>query len=98
MPTPKTWKPGVADEPWKVAISDREAQKAETLAMQLAEILGLNLGNVPFADPLKAYADFIGQFSGEQIAKALLDYRDSALESIKRGEKNESEARNEGAS
>ena len=73
----KRWNAGVADEVWKVHISSRDASRAEDIAGFLAYIM-TDIGHASLDQQL----DAISKFSGEQIAKALLDYRSVSLRSI----------------
>lgn len=76
----KQWKTGVADNAWKVAISARDAARAEDIAGYLTYIM-TSLVNVGFEQQLAAIAGF----SGEQIAKALFDQREQAMLAIEAG-------------
>ena len=77
MDKPKKWKVRKADEDWKVKICKRDADYAVDLIRGVAYILD-NPGN----SSIEETADVLRKFSGEQIADALLDYRNTALKSI----------------
>lgn len=64
----KTWKIGVADEPWKVAICERDIEAARQLIVQLCYIIGDEA--------------VISAMSGAEILKALRDYAKSSALSM----------------
>jgi flagellin-specific chaperone FliS len=76
----KKWKLGVADEAWKIHICSRDVARAEDLVSGLSYILASDLGG-EFDQKLSV----IAKFSGEQIAKALRDYREDGLAGIAKG-------------
>lgn len=77
---PKKWKPGTSDEVWKIHICSRDASRAEDIASGLSYIISETVTH-----GFESHLSTISQFTGEQIAKALKDYRDSSLDSIKKG-------------
>jgi hypothetical protein len=81
----KVWNVGNADEVWKLFICARDSKRAEDLITGVAAILD-NPGNVS----VEKSADVLRQFSGDQIADALLKYRQVSMQSV-------FAARNEGA-
>ena len=79
MPDPIKWKVGKADEDWKVNICKRDADRAVDLIRGVLYVLGQSgRSNCTIEET----ADGLREFSGAQIADALLDYRKRALKSI----------------
>lgn len=74
---PVRWKAGNADEVWKLMICARDASRAEDLIRGVASILD----NPGSCDVEKA-ADVLRRFTGDQIADALVAYRNSMMMSV----------------
>jgi hypothetical protein len=74
---PIKWKIGCADDVWKLIVCANDAKRASDLLSGVAYILD-NPGHVTD----EQYADVLRKFTGEQIADALLDYRNRAMLSI----------------
>ena len=70
---PKTWRAGVADEPWKVAVCHSEIDLAKNVLSGLTYILGAGPEN----------------FTGAEIKQAIEAYASSGRKSIAAGEKND---------
>jgi hypothetical protein len=81
MDSPRKWKASKADDDWKVSICKRDAERAVDLISGIAYIL-----DNPGQCTIEESADVLRRFSGNQIADALLDYRNKALRSIMHGE------------
>lgn len=71
----KRWKAGVADTAWKVAVCANDAKMVETTLSWLGYVLD---GSQSEADTI----ELLRKLSGQEIVKALLDYRERALTSI----------------
>jgi hypothetical protein len=78
----KTWKPGAATEDWQRAICKRDAKQANDMLLALCYITS----EAPCLT-IEACSAHLSTLTGEEIARALLAYRDSALRSIANGEK-----------
>jgi hypothetical protein len=77
MTEPKHWKPGHADEVWKVLISARDANQAD-------ELLGRLVGILTYAgSDIDKGLDEIRTMSGRAIIEAIVAYRDSSYDSVK---------------
>ena len=76
---PVNWKPGAADEPWKLMICARDAARAQDIIHGLAYILGGRGSSMADA------ANAVRQFSGDQIADALLTYHSNNFLSVVNG-------------
>jgi flagellin-specific chaperone FliS len=74
---PTKWASSKADAAWKVMICARDAMRAEDIIQGLSYILD-NPGGVA----LEQHADVIRRFSGDQIADALLEYRNTRMQSV----------------
>lgn len=76
---PKVWRPGVADEEWKVAICKRDAERAQDTLNYLVYVL---------TDAGNDYANGIAQIenmSGKQIVSGMRAYIATSHRSIKNG-------------
>jgi hypothetical protein len=77
---PTKWALSKADDAWKVMICARDAMLAEDIIQGLSYILD-NPGGVA----LEGHADVIRRFSGDQIADALMEYRNTRMSSVASG-------------
>jgi hypothetical protein len=77
---PTKWASSKADAAWKVMICARDAMRAEDLIKGVSYILD-NQGSVA----LDEYADVIRRFSGDQIADALMECRNTRMQSVASG-------------
>jgi hypothetical protein len=77
---PTKWGSSNADAAWKVMICARDAMRAQDLIQGVSYILD-NPGGVA----LEEHADVIRRFSGDQIADALLEYRNTRMQSVASG-------------
>lgn len=77
--TPKLWKPGVADETWKVLICARDFMRADDIMGHLVYVL-----TTAGADT-EAGLEQISKMTGKQIVDGLKAYALSSSDSIKRG-------------
>lgn len=75
----KEWKSGPADEPWKVAICERDIEDAKKVIRFIHSVL------VGGHKSLDAMSDDLRRMTGVQIIKGLNDYIDSRLKSIEDG-------------
>jgi hypothetical protein len=73
----KHWKPGHADEVWKVLICARDANQAD-------ELLGRLVGILTYAgSDVDKGLNAIRAMSGREIIDAIVAYRDSNYDSVK---------------
>ena len=68
----KNWKPGVADEIWKIMICARDAERADDVIGGITYILGVT-------------QEELRQMTGAQILDGLLAYKRSAYDSVEAG-------------
>lgn len=73
----KEWKPGMADEVWKLMACARDAQQTDELLGKLSYIL-TDAG----ADTAKGI-ELIRQMTGDQIIDGLKAYRESSYKSVR---------------
>ena len=89
---PIKWHPGVADEVWKVCICANDMHRAKEAIAFVAIVLSGPLCDDHSEDN---YLKIISSFSGEQIAQALINYKNQSLKSVELGiKKNDGEVRN----
>lgn len=75
----KNWKPGKADEVWKVMVCARDAERADDLISGLVYIL-TDCGS----DEEKGMAQ-IARMSGQEIIDTLKTYKKASYDSVKNG-------------
>lgn len=83
MSYPKEWKPGKADEVWKVMICARDASSADQLIASLVYLL------TDAGTDEDRGIDLIRSMSGDQIIDAILAYKQKSYQSVKNAMKSE---------